>query len=59
MNNSQFSVKWIDKEKQEREKIYDTYDEAQKAYRWLLSNGAEAPDIAVIKRLEPKSEALE
>lgn len=59
MNNSQFSVKWIDKEKQEREKVYDTYKEADKAYKWLLSNGAEAPDIAVIKRLEPKSEALE
>ena len=50
LNNNQFKVRWIDQDKKEHVKIYTNYLEADKAYRWLVKNGAEAPDIAIITK---------
>lgn len=54
-NNSQFSVRWKDKEGVEREKTYSDYAQARKAHKWLNDNGAVA-DIAVIKHIEVSEE---
>ena len=48
-NSNQFSVRWIDQDKKEHVKKYTNYLEADRAYRWLVKNGAEAVDIAVIQ----------
>ena len=50
LQGKQFKVTWLDTELKEHSKVYDTHELAHKAYRWLVKNGAEAPDIAIITK---------
>ena len=49
-------VRWTDKEGNNQSKEYDDYKTATKARDWLLDNGANDADIAVIM---PKREPIE
>lgn len=51
LQNSQFRVKWMDKDLKNHEKVYDKHDAALKAYKWLIANKAINVDLAIIKRI--------
>ena len=52
--SNQFVVRWIDQNKENQEKVYHRYDEASKAYKYLLKNGAGSVDIAIVKKPKPE-----
>lgn len=55
--NSSFIVRWQDDRGEDRNKTYDDYATAQKAYKWLMNNGVEIVDIAILKKvIEPTAE---
>ena len=59
LSNNQFTVRWTDNTGKDRSKVYSDYDTAIKAYKWLIANGAEAPDLAVVKRVSPSKPDIE
>ena len=56
---NKFIVKWIDDKKVDREKVYDSYADAQKAFKWLLAQGADGVDLAIKKPAKVAQEGLE
>ena len=42
-----YIVRWIDKENNKKRKVYDDYQVAIKAKKWLADNGIDNVDIAV------------
>lgn len=41
-------VRWTDKDGKERSKVYDDEPTAQKAKKWLIDNGTDTVDIAIV-----------
>jgi len=53
--NSNYIIRWVDDRGEDRNKVYDDYATAKKAYKWLLGNGVEIVDIAILKKVtEPE-----
>lgn len=48
LQGKQFKVKWLDQQLKPHSKIYDTDEEAQKAYKWLVKNKAINVDLAIL-----------
>ena len=48
IQGKQFRVTWLDADLNEHSKIYDTHEQAQKAYKWLIKNNAVNVDLAII-----------
>lgn len=53
------SVRWTDQDGKERRKEYDNQADAVKARDWLLNNGADDADIAVIRTIKPQPQVAE
>jgi hypothetical protein len=53
-----FIVRWTDNNNKRHIKHYDTWNEAQKAFRWLGANGVKDADIAVKSPKTDKDESM-
>ena len=49
LQGKQFKVTWMDQELEEHSKVYDTHEQAHKAYKWLLKNKAINVDLAILR----------
>lgn len=49
LQGKQFIVKWMDQELREHSKVYDSHEQAYKAYKWLLKNKAKNVDLAILR----------
>lgn len=59
LQGKQFIVKWLDQELTEHTKLYDTHEQAHKAYKWLLANKAINVDLAIIKPVVAQEKSLD
>ena len=48
LQGKQFKLTWLDIELKEHTKVYDTHEQAHKAYKWLVKNKAINVDLAII-----------
>jgi glutamyl/glutaminyl-tRNA synthetase len=53
-----FIVRWTDLDGTRKKKAYDDWDVAQKAFRWLGSNGVKDADIAVKSPKTDKDDSM-
>ena len=49
LQGKRFKVTWLDQELKEHSKVYDSHEQALKAYRWLVKNKAVNVDLAIIR----------
>ena len=56
---NQFKLRWTDDKHIDRYKVYDDYETAQKALKWLTERGIDNADIALIRIVQPKPDIIE
>ena len=49
LQGKQFKLTWMDQELKEHSKVYDSHEQAYKAYKWLVKNKAVNVDLAIIR----------